>query len=99
LAHNFKFGHTLTYHEPLSSSKDSPCLLFLEENVQNYKEHNDRPIEQVKSLVSIVLPFLPPDELSVIQQQSNQVLSQQEPPRQKEPLKKQQDDDNDYVGY
>ena len=99
MAHNFKRGNTLTYNQPSSSSKDSPSVLLLKEEVRNYKEHNDKLTEHVKSLVSIILPFLPPEARSSVAQQSQQVLSPQEPPRQKEPPTQQQDDDNHYADY
>ncbi|XP_068466453.1 uncharacterized protein [Phaseolus vulgaris] len=50
LAHNFKRGNTLTYDQPSSSSEDSPSVLLLKEEVRNYKEHNDKLTEHVKSL-------------------------------------------------
>jgi len=99
LAHNFKRVNTLTYNQPSTSFEDSPSVLLLKEEVQNYKEHNDKLTEHVKSLVSIILPFLPPEARSFIAQQSQQVLSPQEPPRQKEPPTQQRHDDNDYADY
>ena len=73
--------------------------MLLEEKVHNYKEHNDKLVKQVKSLVTIILPLLPSDIRSVVQQQFEQVLSQQESPRQKEPPRQQEDDYTDYGGY
>ncbi|XP_068474617.1 uncharacterized protein [Phaseolus vulgaris] len=70
LAHNFKRGNTLTYNQPSSSSEDSPSVLLLKEEVRNYKEHNDKLTEHVKSLVSIILPFLPSEARSSVAQQS-----------------------------
>ena len=78
---------------------DSPCLLWLEEHVQNYKEHNEIFTKQVKSLVSIVLPFLSLDARSAFEQQSQQVQPQQESPRQKQLSRQQQNEDTDYVDY
>jgi len=72
--------------------------LLLKEEAQNYKEHNNKRTGHVKSLVSIILPFLPPEAQSSIEQQYQQILSPLEPPRQKEPPRQQQDD-NDYADY
>ncbi|XP_068494887.1 uncharacterized protein [Phaseolus vulgaris] len=66
LAHNFKRGNTLNYNQPSTSFKDSPSVLLLKEEVRNYKEHNDKLTEHVKSLVSIILPFLPPEARSSV---------------------------------
>ena len=99
MAHNFRHGNSLTYNQPSTSFEDSPSVLLLKEEVRNYKEHNDKLTEHVKSLVSIILPFLPPEARSSVAQQSQQVLSPQEPPRQKEPPTQQQHDDNDYAYY
>ena len=98
LTHKFKCGNTLTYNQSLNSSKDSPSVLLLKEEARNYKEHNDKLIGHVKSLVSIILHFLPLEARSSIEQQYQQVLSPQEPPRQKEPPRQQQED-NDYANY
>jgi len=98
MAHNFKRGNTLTYNQPSNSFKDSPSVLLLKEEVRNYKEQNDKLTEHVKSLVNIIIHFLPPEAQSSVEQQSQQVLSPQESPRQKEPPRQQQDD-NDYVDY
>ena len=98
LTRKFKRGNTLTYNQPSNSSKDSPSVLLLKEEARNYKEHNDKLTGHVTSLASIILPFLPPEARSSIEQQCQQVLSPQEPPRQKEPPRQQQDD-NDYADY
>ena len=73
LARKFKSGNTLTYHEPSTSSHDSEQT----HEIKQLREDNDKLSQQMKALLNLVLPILPPHSRSAFEQEVQQQQPQQ----------------------
>ena len=69
VTYNSTYVDKLIYHGSSSHSQD---FIELKQEVQTYKDSNDKLSQQVQSLVKVIQTLLPPDARTVFQQEQEQ---------------------------